>query len=52
MTKAELLVVLNILTEHYFQDALKNGRSILNSAHARKGAISRVMVASRHNISF
>jgi hypothetical protein len=43
--EAESYAVLNILTEHDFQDAY--GRSSGNGAYARKGTISRVMVASR-----
>jgi hypothetical protein len=48
----ELQAVLNILTEHNFQDAFKNGRSAGNGACAWKGTTSRVMVASRPKVSF
>jgi hypothetical protein len=50
--ETESQAVLNTLTEHVFQDALKNGRSAGNGAYARKGTISRVMVASRLKVSF
>jgi hypothetical protein len=49
--EAESQAVLNSLTEHGFQDALKNGRSAGNGAYGRKGTTSRVMVASRHRVS-
>jgi hypothetical protein len=39
--------VLNTLTDHDFQNAFKNGRSTENGAYARRGADSRVMMASR-----
>jgi hypothetical protein len=41
-------VVLNTLTEHDFQDALKNGRSAGNGAYIPKG--KRVMVASTKKV--
>jgi hypothetical protein len=50
--EVESQVVLNILTEHDFQDALKNCRSDGNDAYVRKGVISKVMVASRHQVIF
>jgi hypothetical protein len=45
--------VLNTLTEHDFQDAFKNAnaRSDWNDAYARKGTISRMMVANRPEVS-
>jgi hypothetical protein len=52
MIETELQAVLNILTEHDFQDALKNGRSVRNGAYVWKGTTSRVMVASRPKVSF
>jgi hypothetical protein len=48
---AESQAVLNSLTEHGFQDALKNGTSSGNSAYARKGTTLRVLVASRPEVS-
>jgi hypothetical protein len=51
MTDAKSQVMLNTLTEHYFQDAFKkSGRSIENGAYAGKGATSRVTVASKLSI--
>jgi hypothetical protein len=50
--EAELQAVLNALTEHNFQDALKNGRSAEYGAYMRKGTTSRVMVASRPRVRF
>jgi hypothetical protein len=52
MVEAVSLAVLNTLTEHDFQDALKNGRSIGNSAYMRKGTALRVIVANRLQVSF
>jgi hypothetical protein len=49
--EAKSQAVLNNLTEHYFRDAFKNGRSAGNGAYRRKGSTSRVMVASRPKIS-
>jgi hypothetical protein len=49
--EAESQTMLNTLTEHDFQDAFKNGRRAGNDAYARKGATSRVMVASGPNVS-
>jgi hypothetical protein len=49
---AESQAVLNTLTEHDFQDSFKNGISSGNSAYARKGTSSSVMVASRPKVSF
>jgi hypothetical protein len=40
------------LTEHDFQDALKNGRSSGNGAYTRKETTSRVMVASSPKVTF
>jgi hypothetical protein len=37
--EAESQAVLNTLTEHDFQDAIKNGRSAGNGAYALKGSI-------------
>jgi hypothetical protein len=34
--KAESQAVLNTITEHDFQDALKNGRSVRDGAYVRK----------------
>jgi hypothetical protein len=48
----ESQAVLNTFTKHDFQDALKNGRSSGNGAYARKGTISKVMVASKPKVSF
>jgi hypothetical protein len=45
-------VVLNTLTEHYFQDAFKNGRNAGNGAYTWKGTTSRMMVASRPKLMF
>jgi hypothetical protein len=50
--EAESQAVLNTLTEHGFQDAFKNGRSIANGAYTWMGTTSRVMVASRPKVSF
>jgi hypothetical protein len=50
--EAESQAVLNTLTEHNFQDALKNGRSAGNGAHVWKRTTSRVMVVSRPKVSF
>jgi hypothetical protein len=49
--EAELQVV-NTLAEHDFKEAFKNDRSSGNGAYAQKGNISRVMVASRPEVSF
>jgi hypothetical protein len=45
--ETESQAVLNALTEHDFQDALKNGRSAGNGVYMQKGTTSRVMGASR-----
>jgi hypothetical protein len=50
--ETESQAVLNTLTEHDFQNTLKNDRSTGNGAYARKETTSRVMVASRSKISF
>jgi hypothetical protein len=42
--------VLNILTEHCFQDAFKQGRSTGNGAYSWHGATSRVMIARRPRV--
>jgi hypothetical protein len=47
MIKAESQMVLNTLTEHNFQDEIKNGRSAGNGVYVWKGTAWRVMVASR-----
>jgi hypothetical protein len=52
MIEAKSQAVLNILTEHDFQDTFQNGRSAGNGAYARKGTTSRVMVAIRPKVSF
>jgi hypothetical protein len=52
MIVAESQAVLNVLTEHDFQDAFKNSRSAGNDAYGRKGSTSRVMVTSRLKVSF
>jgi hypothetical protein len=49
---AESQSVLNILTEHDFQDAFKNGRSAGNGAYSQKGTTSRVMMANMPKVSF
>jgi hypothetical protein len=43
---------LYILTEHDFQDAFKNGRSVGSAAYAWKGTTSRVIMGSKYKISF
>jgi hypothetical protein len=48
--EAESQAMLNTLTEHDFWDALKKWQN--NSAYVQKGTTSRVMVASRHKVSF
>jgi hypothetical protein len=50
--EAESWAVLNILTEHDFQDAYKNGRSTEKGAYLQKGTTFRVLVASRPKVSF
>jgi hypothetical protein len=50
--EAESLPVLNILTEHDFQDAFKNDRRAGNCVFLWKGTPSWVMVASRLKVSF
>jgi hypothetical protein len=50
--EAESQAVSNTLTEHEFQEALKNVRSPGNDAYARKGTTSWVMVASRYKVNF
>jgi hypothetical protein len=52
MIQAESQAVLNILTEHDLQNAFKNDRSTGDGAYSRKGATSRVMVASRPKVIF
>lgn len=49
---AILQVVLSILTEHYFQDAFKDGRNAGNGAYTWKGTISWVMFTFGPNIPF
>jgi hypothetical protein len=49
---ADSQAVLNTLTEHDFQDAFENGRSVGNGAYSRKGTASRVMVAGRPKVRF
>jgi hypothetical protein len=50
--EAESQAVLNILTEHNFQDAFKNCISDGNSVYAWNGTTSWVMMASRPKVSF
>jgi hypothetical protein len=50
--EAEFQAVLNILTEHNFQDAFTKCRTAGNCAYMRKGTTSRVMVVSRPKVSF
>jgi hypothetical protein len=50
--EAEVQAVLNSLTEHDFKMHLKNTRSAGTSLYARKGTTSRVIVASRPEVSF
>jgi hypothetical protein len=52
VTEAESQGVLNILTEHDFKDALKNGRSTGYGACSYKGTSLRLLVASRPKDSF
>jgi hypothetical protein len=44
--------VLKTLTEHDVQDEFKHGRSAGKDAYTRKGATSRMMMASRIKVSF
>jgi hypothetical protein len=50
--EAESQVVLNVLTEHDFQDAFKNGRSAGNGIYLWKGTTASLIVASRPKVSF
>jgi hypothetical protein len=50
--EACLQAVLDTLTKHDFHDAFKNTRNTGNDAYMQKGTTSRVMVASRHKVSF
>jgi hypothetical protein len=50
--ETESQTVLNILTEHDFQDAFKNGRSARNRTYERKEITSRVTVDSRPKVRF
>jgi hypothetical protein len=50
--EADSQAVLNTLTKHDFGMHLNNGRSTGNSAYARKGNTSRVMVVTRPKVSF
>jgi hypothetical protein len=50
--EAESQAVLNILTEHDFQNALKSGRSTGNGVYSQKETTSRVMVGSRSKLVF
>jgi hypothetical protein len=45
--EAESQVMLNTITEYYFEMHLKAGRSPESGAYARKGTISRVTVVNR-----
>jgi hypothetical protein len=47
LIEAESQAVLNTFTEHDSQDVFKNGRNTGNGASARKGTISRMILASR-----
>jgi hypothetical protein len=49
--EAKSQAVLIPLTEHYFRDAFKNGRTAGNDATRRKESTSRVMVVTRPKIS-
>jgi hypothetical protein len=49
--EAESQVVLNIITEHDFQEALKNGRSAGSGAYAQKGTASKVMVVNKRKVN-
>jgi hypothetical protein len=48
--EAESQAVLSTLTDHGFQDTLRNGRSAVNGAY--RLTTSRVIVASRPKVSF
>jgi hypothetical protein len=50
--EAELLAVLNTLTEYDFKHTFKNGISAGNGAYAWKGTNLGVMVANRSKVSF
>jgi hypothetical protein len=52
VVEAESQEMLNILTEHDFQDVFKNGRSVENGAYEQKGATSKEMEASRPKHSY
>jgi hypothetical protein len=50
--EAESQAVLNTFTEHNFQEAFNIGRRAGNSAYARKGTTSKVIVAGTPKVSF
>jgi hypothetical protein len=50
--EAESQAVLNILTEHGFQDAFKKDRNAGNGAYIWKATVLRVTVVSRPEVSF
>jgi hypothetical protein len=52
MIEADSQAVLNILTEHYFLDALINEKNAGNLAYKRKGTTSRALFSSSLEINF
>jgi hypothetical protein len=46
----ESQAVLNVLTEHDFQEVFKNGRSTGNGAYARNRTTSRVILLSQPKV--
>jgi hypothetical protein len=50
--EAEQRAVLNALTKHHFQDAVKNGRIAGKGTYERKGTNSRVIVTRYPEFSF
>jgi hypothetical protein len=52
VTEAELQAVLNILTEHDFQDALKNSRSAGYCAYSCKGTFLSLLITTMPKVSF
>jgi hypothetical protein len=52
LKEAESHAVLNALTEHDFQDAIKNGRMAGNGAFAQNGTILREMLFSKHEVGY
>jgi hypothetical protein len=49
---AESRAELNTLTEHDFQEAFKNVRTVGNGAYARNGTTSRVMATNKPKATF